>query len=465
MVSFACGPATDLDDLHRTLRPDPLINLDEFQQYYRGDVNKVRGKDTVARLSLKLQQSFRTSPFKAFLMGHPGVGKSTELTRLLGRVKEQHVGVRLSIANELNPASFKIFDVLLLMLARLTEEANKLNATPLGDALSAKLVSDIEQWFSTEQVKTTSAISAAVGVEAGAGVKDNSLWAGLLGLFASVKTEMKYAADRKKETVEYRLRRLPDLVEFCNKLIDVCDQALMRKTGQEWLLIVEDLDKTGISTQQLQDLFIQYGTVLQDLRVNMIFTIPVWLAYSPDANRLPFERYMIHDTPVYDRGHEPHTDGRTAVQTVLEARVSPALFDEGQMTKLIVASGGNLRDLFGLVLEAGEGARLRDPDAKVIGAEDAKSAIARLRRDYRLRLGQSPYDLQPISYAQKSAKLLAVYNREPDSDIPDPVLYSLLRGRALQEFNGDGWFGVHPLVVDILKEQQHLSPRAAGGTD
>ena len=108
--------ATDLDDLHRTLRPDPLINLDEFRQYYRGDVNKVRGKDTVARLSLKLQQSFRTSPFKSFLMGHPGVGKSTELTRLLERVKEQHVGVRLSIANELNPASFKIFDVLLLML-------------------------------------------------------------------------------------------------------------------------------------------------------------------------------------------------------------------------------------------------------------------------------------------------------------------------------------------------------------
>jgi hypothetical protein len=186
---------------------------------------------------------------------------------------------------------------------------------------------------------------------------------GLLGLFASAKAEMKYAADRKTEVVEYRLQRLPDLVDLCNRLIDVCNQTMLDKTGQEWLLVVEDLDKTGISPQQLQELFILYGTVFQDLRVNLIFTIPVWLAYSPEANRLPFERHMIHDTPVYDQGHLPHGDGRAAVQSVLEARVVPSLFSEGQMTRLIVASGGNLRDLFSLVLDAGEGARAKNPNA------------------------------------------------------------------------------------------------------
>ena len=97
--------------------------------------------------------------------------------------------------------------------------------------------------------------------------------------------------------------------DFCNQLIDLCDQTLREKTGKEWILIVEDLDKTGISPQQLQELFIQYGTVFQDLRVNMIFTIPVWLAYSSEAIRLPFDRYMIHDTPVYDQKHDPHENG------------------------------------------------------------------------------------------------------------------------------------------------------------
>jgi hypothetical protein len=88
-----------------------------------------------------------------------------------------------------------------------------------------------------------------------------------------------------------------------------------------------------------------------------------------------------------------------------------------------------------------------------------------MRQDYRRRLGQSPYDLNPITYPQKLERLLAVYSSAPDNDVQDPVLYALLRGGAIQEFNGNGWFGVHPLVVDILKAQQHLKPQDPGGTD
>jgi hypothetical protein len=418
----------------------------------------------VLRLSSKLQQSFGTLPFRAFVMGHPGVGKSTEISRLMLRIKDQHVGVRLSVATELNPASFKVFDVLLLMLARLAEAANEMNAIPLQGIRSEALVRDLTQWFATEQTKNNRTRTTGAEVAAGAGVKEGSPWATVFGLFVSAKAEMKYAAERKTETIEYRLQRLPDLIDLCNKLIDLSGETLREKTGKEWLLVVEDLDKSVISPQQLQDLFIQYGAVFENLRVSTIFTIPVWLAYSPEAIRLPGERYMIHDTPVYDRQHNPHEKGRAAVQKVLEARVSPSLFDDGQMMRLIVASGGNLRDLFFLVSEAGERARLRNPPAPLIGPDDAKAAISKMRGEYTRRLGQSPYDMREILYAEKSARLVGVYNNAPDNKIPDPVLYSLLRGRAIQEFNGDVWFGVHPLVVDILKEQQHLKPQDRGGT-
>src|SRR5450432_1496785 len=174
MLPIVDGPATDLDHLHLTLRPEPLVEPEEFKKYYRPEVNQVRGEDTVARLSRKLQQAYQTLPFKAFLMGHPGVGKSTEISRLLERVKDQQVGVRLSIATELNPASFKVFDVLLLMLVRLVEEADRMKAVPLGGALSEYLVSGIEQWFGTEQVKRSRTEGTSVGVEAGMGVKGDS---------------------------------------------------------------------------------------------------------------------------------------------------------------------------------------------------------------------------------------------------------------------------------------------------
>src|SRR5271165_6715269 len=119
MYASADGPATDLDHLYRTLRPEPLIAPEEFRRFYRSQVNEVRGEDTVALLSLESQQAYRTLPFRAFLMGHSGVGKSTEISRLLERVKQQQVGVRLNIATELNPACFQVFDVLVLMLVRL----------------------------------------------------------------------------------------------------------------------------------------------------------------------------------------------------------------------------------------------------------------------------------------------------------------------------------------------------------
>ena len=51
-----------------------------------------------------------------------------------------------------------------------------------------------------------------------------------------------------------------------------------------------------------------------------------------------------------------------------------------------------------------------------------------------------PYNAAKLTYQQKAERLVAVYNQDPDYDVPDPVLYSLLNARAVQEFNGSaGW--------------------------
>ena len=66
MGIIADGPATNLNDLYLTLRPDPLIEKEDLDRFYRGEVNEVRGEDTVARLSRKLQQAYeaiKVDPF------------------------------------------------------------------------------------------------------------------------------------------------------------------------------------------------------------------------------------------------------------------------------------------------------------------------------------------------------------------------------------------------------------------
>jgi hypothetical protein len=189
------------------------------------------------------------------------------------------------------------------------------------------------------------------------------------------------------------------------------------------------------------------------------------MAYFTKSTQLPCPSDRIHvvpDTPVYDREHKECKEGRGALQEVLEARVSPRLFGPRQMKRLIVASGGNLRDLFTMVNEAADSATLRSAAIGKIGKVDADRAIGELRTDYTRKLGVGPYDAAELTYLAKAESLVDVYNQVPDRDVPDPVLYSLLNARAVQEFNGERWFGVHPLVVDILKKQGRLEPDANG---
>jgi hypothetical protein len=127
-----------------------------------------------------------------------------------------------------------------------------------------------------------------------------------------------------------------------------------------------------------------------------------------------------------------------------------ALFAERQDERLIIASGGNLRDLFGLIVEAGTVAELRGGEPRQITAPDTDRAINELRREYRDHLGENAFDLQQIKLDEKLMKLSAIYRGQPKADVRDPILYSLLHARAVQEFNGKGWFGVHPLIVDFL---------------
>ena len=111
---------------------------------------------------------------------------------------------------------------------------------------------------------------------------------------------------------------------------------------------------------------------------------------------------------------------------------------------------------------ATDGATIRG--VALIDQTDADAAIVNLRSDYERRLGQSPYDPQEVTYEDKAALLTRIYNGEKDAQMTNPALYSLLNARAVQEFNGQRWFGVHPLVVDILVAQKHLPEEALGGT-
>lgn len=464
--------AETLDDAYKTLSPKPLADSEEFDAFYRDEINNVRGGQVVERMSLGLKRAFGTLPYKALLMGHAGVGKSTELTRLAVALEGKFRVIRLSASENLDPISFQPFDVLLLMVIEVAERtAQSRELGGAGRQPGDAFLKDVYDWFAVETQTTKTATGTSAAASAGIGPGAESWWAKALGLFASVKGEIKYASSRETKSVSYRLSRLDPLIKAANRLLAHCNGLMRDATGCEWLFVFEDFDKAGISPKQTEDLFVTYSNAIRELDAHLIFTIPVALGYSPKAGALPVPQnalFVLPDTMVFDKDHQPHAAGRAAVRAVLEARMSPDLFEAGQMDRLIVASGGNLRNLFSMTANAGDTALLRR--AAAIGADDVTGAIRQLRTDYERQLGESQYDqelgsdgkLRPIVYERKADLLNRIYNGDPEAKVPDAVLYSLLRSRAVQEFNGARWFGVHPLVVDLLATQNKIARPAVG---
>ena len=452
-------PATNLDDIYKTLVPFPLTTKEGLDAFYRDEMNQVRGGDKIDLMRRGLDRAHGVTFYKTFFIGHPGVGKSTEMTRLEYKIADKFRTIRFSATTDLDAAGFKPFDVLIVMMIKLVEEVSK--SKPQGGCgakLPKELIEDILHWFATEKVTNTAARSTAASASAGAKPSPiSTALSGLLGLFAELKGEIKYTVDRKTETTEYRLSAISTLINLVNRLLDTANAQLTREEGREWLFIGEDFDKAGIKTDLIEALFVSYANIFSDLKTHLAFNIPVALAYSEKVASLSLPPpCIIFDTPVYHQDHTPDADGRAAVEAVLKSRVDPALFEANQLLRLVVASGGNLRDLFDMTTTAADYAAVRA--STTIGPEDVKKAVAQKRVEYVNSLGSGPYDPQTVTYDQKAERLKQIYDNAPECEVADSILHSLLRARAVQEFNGERWFGVHPLVVDTLIRHGKLKP-------
>lgn len=458
-------PSTTLEEIYLTLSPRPLTTVKEIEAFYRKEMNEVRGGDKICHLKLGLQRVDENTYYKGCFMGHPGVGKSTELTRLINDedIIKAFRAVRFSVLSDLDPLNFNPLDVVLLMVVEVIEKTYEVTKKQPKDETLLKL----KDWYSKKEVTRKEVEEAKLNIEAGAGVKDNSIWNQVLGLFASVKGELRFASSREKKVVEYRIKRFNELVEITNTLLGECNQLLQETEQRQWLLVGEDFDKAGVSTAAIEALFINYGNIFKDLSVHLIFNIPISLYNSAAGIQLifPFANcHLIPDTTVFYQDHSPNVEGQNALQKVLEARINLNLFETGQVKRLIIASGGNIRDLFALVNYAADMAILEGE--KTIKADHVTVAINNLRTEYERRLGDNPFDKDEVTYEEKSQLLKRIYDQEPDAQIPNEVLYVLLYNRAIQELNqGEGKrsFGVHPLVVDILNGQGIIPFSAQGG--
>ena len=118
--------------------------------------------------------------------------------------------------------------------------------------------------------------------------------------------------------------------------------------------------------------------------------------------------------------------------------------------------------MFRLVTEAANYSELNEKPQ--IEMPYAIRAVNSLRNEYLRRIGDTSLQ-QEIPYETKAELLVKIYREGGKHVVQDPVLYRLLRSRVVLEYNNEYWYGLPPMVVDILIQQGRLEAGSKGGIE
>ncbi len=453
--------ANTVTDIPRAFRPNPLSAAE--MDFYANSLNSCRANHLQRRIQDDLLESAEFGFFfKGVLYGNRGSGKSTEVNRLLDvdAIKNKFVIVRLDALDELNPQTFSVVEVLSLLIANVIikcREVCESEGKAFHDSwLIEKNLRDLLTPFFHE---LQSNISETKKAEA----------SGEVNFFQTLKLAVRLGQDRKEDFSKHS-GSLSGLKEVLTNLVQIVKEKI---PGRELLVVGENFDKEQIPPQLLIDTFVKYSALLRDLPLHFFFTLPVPFVYSY-GDQLPFpreKRYPIYDVPVFNENHGDHAPGIQALTELVEKRADVGKsFGPGALDLLLKASGGDLYLLFAMTNKASRITKYRAEDAAEANTQilrkDAVIVVREQLSIFRNEMGSAP-NSNDSTWEDKRTKLRQIYANDTNARVPDAVMYDLVRRRAVLYCNGKGRYAVHPLAVQMLRENFPNEPGfyKGGGLD
>jgi energy-coupling factor transporter ATP-binding protein EcfA2 len=428
--------AKGINDILKAFNPEPL-NEDSIKDFYYDGTMKSRvGDDYVSPIN-DIFESCITTPKSAYLLlGHRGCGKSTELNMLKKSLREKGFPVEnINCSLEIDMMSPAVWDLLLLITEKLLIIANEINCEIDRHILNSLInfFEDIEEI--RESVREANA-GLEAGVEAGLPVAMKPI--PVINFFIKAKGEVKYGETTRTIIREVVEKRAPVWISYVNI---IADKIADKRDGKRPVLFVEDVDK--IDPGPVKDLFYKYAKTLSEMSFHIIYTFPISLSYHPDftsiqgrfsCTTLPIIKVKCPDNSRYKEGIE-------AIRTIISKRAELGLFAEGVLDLIIEKTGGSLRDLFMVIINAGKRARNRNKNT--IEFEDAGRALSELKSDLTRRIDGDDYPF-----------LINLLKPENKTQIEKKEhLLKMMQALVVLEYhNGERWQDVHPLVTDFLKE-------------
>lgn len=402
---------------------------------------------------------------KIAFTGHRGCGKSTELLRLEHDLAPRFTCLHLYVdENLIRDCDYT--DLMLWMTDALVRRFAE-EKWPLRQ----KLVDDVVNWFAERTLEDIKQVKSEITSEVEAEAQAKwGLFGTSLKILARIKARMQGNIE-KRSVMRHTLQNYSrDLVDRVNSLLDDAQNALEKEGKSPDLLVVQDnLDRLPVDVGRR--LFFDHGDLLKQLRVHVIFTVPIAMLLAPwDIGKVFENAFTMPMVKVHNRDNSVHPDGIDALLRLIAARVDlAAVFSSRDAARLLVnASGGSVRDLLRLLNDAQLEART---DAKSqIDEASAQAAIKNMRIDFeRMLLPIEAYF--PILRRLHATKVSwQLPDQSPDAravDSQKEYFSRLLFNGTVLEYNGDqNWYDVHPIVqqIEAFRNASDKPSAADGGS-
>lgn len=410
----------------QNLELTPLLNLAQIDAF-RIDY----GRKTIQGLKNKLKVDVNP---KVIFTGHTGSGKSTLLARFAQEMSENGKFVAFfSIANMVEMSQVNHINVLYSIALTLMIRAEEVSVSILP-----RIKKDLEEWFMTTKTKT---YSDELKGELNAGSDVFKMLSGKLHKENSFREEIKI-------TYEASVRDLVDKIELIAGVIQA-------NTNREVLIIIDDLDK--LSIKDARSIYHDNLNSLISPRIPIVFTIPISVVRDSEISgslRVLGEPQLLSvpkfysQTTAHQINSQPVLENVQILQNIIKKRIDSDLIEEETMYKMVLLSGGLLRELVRISRQCCEECLLAlddNPDDNLkIDDEILARAVKTVRNSFARALGTNDFKI-----------LRDVYDKFMPPDTMEPAFLNLLHTLCVLEYeNDDLWYDLHPIIVDLLQRKK-----------
>jgi hypothetical protein len=309
------------------------------------DLDSIRSKSLVRSLDFLLgiqEEELQNPPNqyqKLVVSGHMGCGKSVELLRYTEKINrpKAYFVVMVDLEKEMNIEQLEAEDIVVGIIAILVRELKGRGVAFEEDdfaAIGQELISEEEN---------AREVTKELGVQAEAKVSLGWNFWKFLGLDGNLKGA--YARNNKTTQIvrsAIKANSKPVLGRLNTALIGLRQNLQKQGKGQDLLFVIDGLEKAN--REVYESLFVKDIQLITGINAQMISTVPIRTYYEigSTGSRDIFNTTCLPMFRINDQS-------KPLLRELVFRRVSPELFEEGVIDRLVGMSGGCPRILLKLV--------------------------------------------------------------------------------------------------------------------